>query len=192
MSESPVVEPRGLTPGSLPYPEDTDLVMQGAQAIKALAQAIDARPRLRARKSGVYNCPGNNTDSEQGSGPAVWDLFEVNYNNASDVVGMVAPIAGYYLCTLSAAMLVPGATTNQMFGCKVLNNSNAAEGLGDQKLCTTPAGSTRMTVRCSGIIKAAAGDIIRASVHQNTGATQSLGGPTADWYTRFGVQYVGP
>lgn len=38
-----IVMPTGVTPGGLPYPEDTDLVRQGAQAIKALAQAVDGR-----------------------------------------------------------------------------------------------------------------------------------------------------
>ena len=32
---------RGTTPTGLPYPEDTDPVMAGAQAIKALAQAVE-------------------------------------------------------------------------------------------------------------------------------------------------------
>lgn len=37
------VEPHGATGGGLPYPEDTDAVMAGAQAMKALAQAVDPK-----------------------------------------------------------------------------------------------------------------------------------------------------
>lgn len=38
----------GNTANGYPYPEDTDLVAQGAQGIKALANAIDTRARATA------------------------------------------------------------------------------------------------------------------------------------------------
>ena len=41
----------GTTPNGYPYPEDTDLVNQGAQAVKALATAVDTQ--LRKTASGV-------------------------------------------------------------------------------------------------------------------------------------------
>ena len=64
--DQPVVTPLGTTAGGLPVPADTDLVMAGAQAITALAQALDARPRLRARKAGQYNIAGSGADVVQG------------------------------------------------------------------------------------------------------------------------------
>jgi len=38
-----VVQPLGTTPAGLPYPEDTEAVMLGAQSIKALAQAVEQK-----------------------------------------------------------------------------------------------------------------------------------------------------
>jgi hypothetical protein len=38
---SVLVDPRGATPGGLPYPEDSDPVVAGAQAIRALAEAAE-------------------------------------------------------------------------------------------------------------------------------------------------------
>ena len=42
----PEVAALATTPSGLPYPLDTDAVMLGAQAIKALAEAIDRRIRV--------------------------------------------------------------------------------------------------------------------------------------------------
>jgi hypothetical protein len=41
----------GTTPNGFPYPEDTDVVQQGAQGIKALATAVDTRARASAAGS---------------------------------------------------------------------------------------------------------------------------------------------
>jgi hypothetical protein len=38
----------GTTPNGYPYPEDTDLESQGAQAIKALANKVDTQLRITA------------------------------------------------------------------------------------------------------------------------------------------------
>lgn len=194
MSDQPIVEPRGTTPGGLPYPEDTDLVMAGAQAIKALAQAMDARPRLRAKKSMVtYNIPGNGNDTEQGSGGASWELFETSFNNAGDTVGLVAPLAGYYLFSASAALLLPAGQSNTSFGVKVTNTTQPTiEALHFQQLFSTGSGGARVVGQIHGMLKCAVGDVVRMSAHQNSGATQTLGGPTQDWATRFSAVYWGP
>ena len=191
MTDSPIVNPLGTTPGGLPYPEDTDLVLAGAQAIKALAQAMDARPRLRARKAGAYNIAGNGNDIEQGSGSAAWDLFETNYQNASDTVGMVCPLAGFYLCMASAGLSLAASTTNCMYGVKVTNAAQASEGLHEQRYISTGAGGARFHASVANLVKANIGDILRMSAHQNSGATLSLGGSGVDM-TRFSIVYWGP
>lgn len=43
MTDEAIISPRGTTPIGLPYPEDTDAVAAGAQAIKALAQAVETK-----------------------------------------------------------------------------------------------------------------------------------------------------
>lgn len=50
----PVVMPMGVTPSGLPYPEDSDQVLMGAQAIKALAQAVETQ-RPVGQPSGVFD-----------------------------------------------------------------------------------------------------------------------------------------
>lgn len=193
MSDAPIIAPFSTTTGGLPVPDDGDLVMNGAAAIRALAAALDARPRLRARKAGNYNIAGSGANIVQGSGSAVWDAIETNYNNQGDTVGMVAPLAGYYLAFASAVILMPASQTNQIVGCLVSNDTQpTVEALHDQKLMTTGAGGTRMTVRVANLIRANAGDLLKMYVHQNTGNTQTLGGPTADWTTRFSLTYWGP
>jgi hypothetical protein len=44
--QAPEVSPFAATPTGLPYPLDSDAVMLGAQAIKALAEALDRRFRI--------------------------------------------------------------------------------------------------------------------------------------------------
>lgn len=50
----------GTTPNGYPYPEDGDPVAQGAQAIKALALALDTA--LGAMAAGVVNIALNNVN----------------------------------------------------------------------------------------------------------------------------------
>jgi hypothetical protein len=51
----------GTTPKGFPYPEDTDLVSQGAQAIKALALAIDTNVGRVAGGTANVNIAAANT-----------------------------------------------------------------------------------------------------------------------------------
>jgi hypothetical protein len=49
MTDTPIIVPAGTTPGGLPYPEDSEPVQLGAQAIKALANAVDNQGLGNAR-----------------------------------------------------------------------------------------------------------------------------------------------
>lgn len=55
----------GTTPGGLPYPEGTDLVMDGDEAIEALAKAIDPRlpPAYATGTTIVLNIPAQSVSS---------------------------------------------------------------------------------------------------------------------------------
>ena len=119
-------------------------------------------------------------------------MFETNYNNQGDVVGMVAPIAGYYLCMAAAGLSLPASTSNCLFGVRANNDTQSAEGLHEQRLITAPAGGAqRFHASTANLVKANAGDILRMYAHQNSGSTQSLGGSGGDM-TRFSIIYWGP
>lgn len=78
----------GTTPKGYPYPEDTDLLSQGAQAIKALATAIDTGAGRSATGTASLALPTANTSN------AVAVTFPVGRFTASPAV-IISRYTGY-------------------------------------------------------------------------------------------------
>ena len=180
--------PRGVTPSGLPYPEDVDAVMLGAQAIKALAQAIDARPRYVARRIATYTIGGGGTDVDQGGGSAAWDLVQANFT-PGEAQGFLAPQAGYYAVYGQINIVCPAATN--LYGVKIRNVSQGNELVHAQEATYSGGGATNQCMNIAGILNAALGDPIRLAAHQNSGVAQNCAG-SANLQTRLMAYYLGP
>jgi hypothetical protein len=74
LSDIPIIQPTGTTPGGLPYPEDTDAVMLGAQAIKALAQAVDNQGLANTRS--IYDAFQALAGNPVGPAAPSWPIAE--------------------------------------------------------------------------------------------------------------------
>jgi hypothetical protein len=179
----------GTTTGGLPYPEDTDQVMLGAQAMKALAQALDARPRYVARRNTTYTIGGGGSDVDQGGGSAAWEAIAANFT-PGEALGFLAPITGFYVVSAQMNMVAPGASSN-VYGIKVRNVNQANEVVHTQEVVYATGGATNQLTSVSGILAATLGDPIRLAAHQNSGATQNCAG-SALLQTRLSAYYLGP
>ena len=181
--------PRSTTPSGLPYPEDVDAVMLGAQNIKALAQALDARPRYVARRLTTYTIGGGGSDVDQGGGAAAWETIMCNFT-AGEALGFLAPLAGFYVVSAQMNMVAPGGSSN-VYGIKIRNVNQANELVHTQEVVYATGGATNQLTSLSGILNAAAGDPIRLAAHQNSGTSQNCAG-SAPLQTRLSAWYLGP
>ena len=104
MPDTPIVSPRGTTPSGLPYPESTDAVMAGADAIKALALAVETKIIGGSPQSvyeGIRNLGGANVPIAWTYDPVMGGVIGsgANYtptNNRLQMVAVTVPHA--YTC----------------------------------------------------------------------------------------------
>jgi hypothetical protein len=163
--------------------------MQGAAAIQALAQAIDARPRYVARRIAVFTIGGGGTDVDIGGGTSAWETISANFT-PGEAQGFLAPIAGFYAVYGQVNIVAPGASTN-VYGIKVRNVNQANELVHVQEAVYSTGGATNQLMTVSGIINAALNDPIRLAAHQNSGVAQNVGS-SANLQTRLMASYLGP
>jgi hypothetical protein len=164
----------GVTPGGLPYPDDDDPVMAGAQAIKALAQAIDTRP--------WYNLVRWTTGTVGGAVDAVltgWDLRETNYPASLEINdatggGWVCQLAGLYAVTVTQSWVYASwaGGTQMGVGAKTAGVPLLHEIYGQWTQVGYAGGMQRRTYSVSGLLRVAAGEWVRAV--QNNGAGGSV------------------
>ena len=182
----------GQTTSGLPWPEDTDAVMAGAQAIRALAEGIDARPWYRAERGAVMSIPAaGGADQIIGAGSYLWETIQSNFT-PGDAQGFIVPKAGLWLVTARATMNAVWAGNN--WGTAVTSSSLAE--LGHQTNEGAGGGGTqRRSVAAIGMMRLGLAETVRMVVWQTTGNPQNVGGLTAGssrWATRFSAQWKAP
>jgi hypothetical protein len=157
-ADTEIIAPLGATAGGLPYPEDTDPVMAGAQAIKALAQAIDARPWVR-----FVRWTGGTLGSAADALMTAWDLKEGNFvrDDVAEPAGFVVP-AGYgglwaVMAYTSFATTFPAGVPQISVG--VFASGGAA--IQYQRGEMSTSGNQRRDYQASGVIRVAAGEWVR-------------------------------
>lgn len=195
----PQIEPRGVTPGGLPYPEDTEAVMLGAQAIKNLAQAVDNQPPWP-----WVNMIRWTAISQGGGGSDVllslWDLQETNLPsmlepNIAGQGGFIAPRAGLYAVELLLCWTGSWPGSGQL----LMNVSAATSAVPPRSIYhqrSEPNGGTnRRAYSLSGWLRMAAGETCRAYANNGSGAqiSHSSGSSPGDKFaTRFSARWIAP
>lgn len=186
----PVIMPLGATPGGLPYPEDTDQVMMGAQAIKALATAIEAQPWISFARW-TQGTVGATADAPISG----WDLTEGNFaaNDASG--GFTCPKSGLWAITLDLEFSAAWPAGNTLMSVGVKTSAVPPRELFLQRAEPNSAGAVRRCYSLSGMLRIAAGETCRAFMNNATGSSiQHSSGVTANdrHSTRFSARWVAP
>lgn len=191
MSDTPVVMPRGVTPGGLPYPEDTDAVMQGAQAIRALALAVEALPWWNFTRwtQGVL---GTTADAPLNT----WDLQESNFavGDTAAQGGVICPRAGLYQVLVSVEFFAAW-TGNPLLSAGAKTNSVPPREIFLQRIEAVASTNRRVYV-VAGMLRMAAGERIFAFMNQPGGfgtVNHSSGAAAQDRHSsRFSGVWVAP
>jgi hypothetical protein len=179
------ITPFGTTTGGLPYPEPTDPVSAGANAIKALAQALDPA-WWRCERLAQFAVGGGGTDVTVGAGAAAWEVFETNFGAASGV-NIALPKAGVYSVTAAATIAIAQGTR-----ITVAVNASGGAGVGMQLASPAGAGMNQAYI-ATGVIRVAAGETVQMIVAQNSGSSANFGVAGSSRYaTRFSGRWVGP
>ncbi|HET6195768.1 MAG TPA: hypothetical protein VFE12_08445, partial [Acetobacteraceae bacterium] len=164
MSDETVVVPLGSTPGGLPYPEDTDQVMMGAQAIKALAQAIEAAPWWNFIRwtQGVL---GTTADAPLNT----WDSQESNFTIGEPATsgGVICPKAGLYQVSVIVELFAAW-NTNPLCSVGVKTSATPPRELFLQRIEPTVT-TNRRVYAVSGVLRAAQAERISAFMNQPGG-----------------------
>lgn len=186
------IAPRGTTPGGLPYPEDTDAVMAGAQAIKALAQAIDARPWIN-----FWRWTAGTLGSAADALLQAWDLQESNFTIGDPNGGgggFLAPKAGLYHVIAFSSFVNQFPSGNPQFsvGVKCATSGYAiASQSGEQ----ATSNNQRRDYTAAGLIRAALGERVYAfqNNYQGISGLTYAGGTAPNRYaSRFQAFWVAP
>lgn len=187
------IEPHGTTPGGLPYPEDTDAVMAGAQAIKALAQAIDSRPWWS-----FVRWTGGTLGSAADAVMTAWDLKESNFTtDAAEVAGVIVPKSGLYRVEafVSFATTFPAGTNQFSVGVKSGGTGTPAipvSELQSQDGVAPTSGNQRRDFYAHGLIRVSAGDTIRGFQNNFQGISGlTFGGGAPPRGNRFSSRFAG-
>ncbi|HET6194114.1 MAG TPA: hypothetical protein VFE12_00100 [Acetobacteraceae bacterium] len=182
--------PAGSTPGGLPYPEDTDAVKQGAQAIKALAQAIEAQPWISFARW--------TQGTVAGAADAIvsaWDLTEGNFAANDAGGGFTCPKAGLYLVTVDLEFSCAWPAGGPLVSVGAKTSSAPPREIYLQRAEASSAGATRRSYSVSGLLRMAVGETCRAFMNNGTGISiQHSSGITANdrHSTRFSARWVAP
>jgi hypothetical protein len=191
MSDTPIIVPAGTTPGGLPYPEDTDLVAQGAQAIKALALAIEAAPWWSFIRSTQGNV-GTTADAPLNT----WDTQESNFTIGEPATsgGVICPKAGLYTISLNVEFFAAW-TGNPLLSVGVKSSATPPRELFLQRI-EAVASTNRRGYSLTGNLRLAAGERCSAFMNQPGGfgtVNHSSGVAANDRHSsRFSGRWVAP
>jgi hypothetical protein len=191
MSDTPQREPRGITTGGLPYPEDTDALMAGAQAIKALAQAIDARPWVHMVRWTQGNL-GTGADAPLNT----WDFQESNFPIGETPAqgGFITPVSGLYMLTLSVEFFAAW-TGNPLLSAGFKSSAVPPREIFLQRI-EAVASTNRRVYNVAGILRLAAGERCSAFMNQPGGfgtVNHSSGAAPHDRHSsRFAGEWIAP
>jgi hypothetical protein len=189
-----IIQPLGSTAGGLPYPEDTDAVMLGAQAIKALANAIDNRPWIRC-----VRWTGGTLGGSADALLTAWDLKEGNFtrDDVAEPAGFVVPAnyGGLWQVMAFTSFVNTFPAGVPQFSVGVFSSGGAAVAYQRGEMATS--GNQRRDYQASGVIRLAAGEWVRAFQNNYqgiSGLTYAGGtGPQGNRYSsRFAARWVGP
>jgi hypothetical protein len=175
----------------LPWPEDTDPVMAGAQAIRALAEGIDNAPQYLAERYTTAVIGGGGADVIIGSaGVLAWELVKANFT--------VTPSSGPFT--------IPRAGVWHVYGIATWNNTNwttagtwsaGVKSSGGKELVNfryeNAGGTQRRTFPFAGDLVLVAGETLAMFVANNSGANGNIAGCTVNgdrWTTRFGARWL--
>ena len=191
----------GQTGGGLPWPNDTDAVMAGAQAIRALAESLD-RYYYHAERVAAFSIGGGGTDVQvgAGNGVAAWETIESNF--APTIVGpgpptvgapgFTIPATGAGLWYFIANTCLAATLTNCRVTCFVTSTSGKEVGTQNME---SGGGNVFRTINANGLFRCAVGETIRLFVSQNSGGALNFGGgsaPGTRFSTRFSAYRIAP
>lgn len=176
----------GQTLGGLPWPENTDPLLAGAAAIRALAESVD-RLYFHAERVAAYSIGGGGTDVNVGGGTAAWELIDSNFipPTIPGPASFTLPAAGLWM--FSANTCLSGTLTAVRVTCFII--ASGGKEVGTQNL-ETGGGNVFRTINANGAIRCAAGEIVRMTVSQNSGGALNFGGGAAPG-TRFTTRFTG-
>lgn len=162
------------TPQGLPYPLPTEPVAEGAAAIRALAEALDARPRTAVGASAVFVYSAND-QNHRIYVPAItkaWSDFDAIANVFPSGGYVLVPVTGRYLVHVEVANPTPGVLSVGA----IINDSAQ---LGNLQLATQQgdAGNVRGRYSRDTIASLSAGQTLKYYGYNTTGnsGTCSLG-----------------
>jgi hypothetical protein len=162
------IQPLGATAGGLPYPEDSDAVMLGAQAIKALAQAIDNRPWINYIRW-TAGTLGSATDANMTG----WDLREGNFtrDDVAEPHGFVVPAnyGGLWWVDAYISFVNTFPSGVPQFSVGVKSLIAPVVELQYQRGEMATSGNQRRDYHASGILRVPAGDTLRAFMNNYQG-----------------------
>lgn len=156
----------GTTPGGLPYPDPTDPVADGATAIRALAEALDARfQRIMGRAQTLaQNLTSGNTQS----------ILTMSLIEATGVTftanGFTITKAGMYV--ISGDLTLSSSTTGGASQLSAMVNESVASSVFSVVGMTTR--TNRMQV--AAVKQLGVGDVVTLRAYQESGSTMALGG----------------
>lgn len=171
MTDTPQIEPRSVTPGGLPYPEPTDALMLGADAIKALAQAIEARAWWS-----FIRWNGGTLGSASDAAMTGWDLKESNFatGEPGEVIGVICPKSGLYRVEAFVSFVNSFPTGNPQFSVGVKTGGTGTPAIAVCEIAAqsgeqSTAGNQRRDYYANGIIRVSQGDTIRGFMNNFQG-----------------------
>jgi len=157
----------GITANGLPYPVPTDPIADGADAIRALAEALD--PRIKSSPGVVLTATGISIGSSAAN--------DINWNgeisdpdnwHAANAVDVVVPAGKGGRYTVSATLILNGGLLGTLAAMSAMINGTTMYSL---PLESAWFGGTLTFVRTL-----AAGDTIKFQVYQNSGAARGVTG----------------
>jgi hypothetical protein len=181
----------GQTVGGLPWPEPTDPLMAGSAAIRALAEAIDARPYYAAERLANFQAgSAGGADFTVGLDVSLWERIESNFAQTipGTAAGFLVPRAGLY--RLFASMTIYGAISGALAGCGIVATPSGKNVRYQRSV--SGAAQARQTFQAGAIVRLDAGDTLVMVLWQNSGNPQQIGGSSggAQWGTRFSAEWI--
>jgi hypothetical protein len=175
----------GHTLGGLPWPENTDPVAAGAQAIRALAEALDPA-WYRAERIAAFSIGGGGTDVAVGGGSAAWEVVESNFG-AIIANTFTVPKAGVW--RFSAAATTAIAVNTRV---TVAVQASGGNSIGYQHQVAAGAGVNQV-YQANGMMRIAAAETIQMIIAQNSGTANNFGvAGNSRYATRLSAQWVAP
>jgi hypothetical protein len=173
------------TPGGLPFPDGSEKVVDGDNAIRALAEGIDKRPTLVAIAAVQQSIPNNVFTTLTGFTTTVL-ARGVTFVPATGLATIVT--AGLYEIEGYASIQSGGAVGNRT--ARITKNGTADANAILYDLVSGSSGHQNMTAR--GFVSLAVGDVIRLQVSQvSGGALPTWINSNVGYETRLTIQYRG-